>query len=332
MTHRSASPSQAFEIADNVRAIRLDPPAEPFPIPIVMLPSLFNRFQVFDLHPNRTFAGFLHQHDLDVWIVDWGEPVGHWRGPDFEDYTDRYLEQVLNVVEAKTGAGEVSLLGYSLGGVFAVISASLHPDRIRNLITLTTPVDTWKTGIVAAWSQVFPVEVVVGAIGRIPAWAPQVGFWTLALPRLDRLWKAFSADLRTPEDRDVLKAVGRWVRDSVPFSGPAYRTLVRDVYRRNGLLRGMTVGDKHVDISKITANLLTITASEDHLCPPESSYALNERVGSADQTSLTVPGGHLGAVIGKRARTVLWTRIVDWLVHRSGHAPAGLIPGGVIDE
>jgi len=138
--------------------------------------------------------------------------------------------------------------------------------------------------------------------------------------------------MKTPEDREVLKAVGRWIRDSVPFSGPAYRTLVRDVYRRNGLIRGMSVGGKRVDLGNITADLLSITASEDHLCPPAAAFALNERVRSVDQTSLTVPGGHLGAVIGKRARTVLWTRLVDWLVHRSGHAPAGLIPGGVIDE
>ena len=64
-----------------------------------------------------------------------------------------------------------------------------------------------------------------------------------------------------------------------------------------------------------------IHAAEDHPGPPDSAFALNEGAGTADETFLAVPGGHLGAVIGWRAENVLWTRLVDWLSMRSGHEP-----------
>lgn len=60
---------------------------------------------------------------------------------------------------------------------------------------------------------------------------------------------------------------------------------------------------------------------EDHLGRPDSAFALNEAAGTADETFLTGPGGHLGAVNGRRAEHVLWTRLVDWLSMRSGHEP-----------
>ena len=74
-----------------------------------------------------------------------------------------------------------------------------------------------------------------------------------------------------------------------------------------------------VDLSTIHAAVFSIAASEDHLCPPAASYALNDVVASSDETAITVPGGHLGSVIGSRARHVLWTRLVEWLEPRAGH-------------
>ncbi len=77
-----------------------------------------------------------------------------------------------------------------------------------------------------------------------------------------------------------------------------------------------------MELGDIEAALLTITASDDHLCPPQSSQALNRAVATEDETAIMVPGTHLGAVIGPKAHHLLWTRIVDWLEHRSGHHPA----------
>ena len=42
--------------------------------PILLVPSLINRWYVLDLAPGRSFAGWLVEQGHDVYIIDWGSP------------------------------------------------------------------------------------------------------------------------------------------------------------------------------------------------------------------------------------------------------------------
>ncbi|MCP4305700.1 MAG: hypothetical protein GY926_14530 [bacterium] len=69
------SPAEIYEVVDDVRLHRLQPAGtDVYPVPIVLVPSLLSKWYVFDLHPARTMAGFLRDHQYDVWVVDWGKP------------------------------------------------------------------------------------------------------------------------------------------------------------------------------------------------------------------------------------------------------------------
>ncbi len=320
-TGRSAA--DVIEIVDDVRVHRLHHPVPErrYPVPVLLVPSLLSKWYVFDLHPRRSLAGYLRDHDFDVWIADMGRPNRKRPTPGFDAYMS-YLAQIGDEIEEVSDGIPPSVLGYSLGGVLATVFASLHPLRTANLITLTTPIDFHRTGLVAAWSRYFPVDPFVDFWGNVPSWFYRTGFNLLAVPRAHLLWRAFGEDMKTAEGRSVVNAVRHWIGDGVPVAGELYRTLVSDCYKHNRLVKGqLAVGGRMVDLSDIRVPLLTITAMEDHLCPPGAAEALNAAVSSDDETSLEVPGGHLGAVIGSLAQHVLWTRLVDWLEGRSGHHP-----------
>jgi polyhydroxyalkanoate synthase len=323
-TGSSRSPADIYHIADDVRLHRLRPATgDLYPVPIVLVPSLLSKWYVFDLHPARTMAGFLRDHLYDVWVVDWGKPYRKRPTPSFETYVDDYLAAAIDDITGAAGIDQVTVLGYSLGGVMSTVFTALYPDRVRNLITLTTPIDFHRTGLTAIWARYFPINPFVDFWGNIPGWWLRGAFTLAAGPRRMALMRTLRGDMDTQEGRAVVNEVRKWIRDGVPVAGEMYRTLVHDCYKHNMLIRqSLPIGGRTVDLGDIESALLTITASEDHLCPPKSAEALNRAVASEDETAISVPGGHLGAVIGPKAHHLLWTRIDDWLSERSGHHPA----------
>jgi polyhydroxyalkanoate synthase len=61
-----------------------------------------------------------------------------------------------------------------------------------------------------------------------------------------------------------------------------------------------------------------VTASRDTICPPDAAEALNAKVSSADQQVLTIPGGHVGAVVGSKAPRKLYPAVAEWLKDKVG--------------
>jgi polyhydroxyalkanoate synthase len=316
------SSAEIFEVSEGVRLHRIRPSGETFPIPVVLVPSLLSKWYVFDLHPERSLAGFLRDHEFDVWAVEWADPWRERPTPGFDTYIDDYLASAIDEITGTTEVGQVTLLGYSLGGVMSAIYTAAYPGRVRNLMTLTTPIDFHKTGANAVYARYFPIDLFVDFWGNVPAWWFQTGYTWAAILRAPALYSAFKGDMRTPEGREVVKEARHWLWDDVPVAGEMFRTLIRECYKENRLVRDtFALGGRPVHLSDIECSLLVISASSDSLCPTPSAEALNHAVSSEDETSITVPGSHLGAVVGQEAHQLLWTRIVDWAESRSGHHP-----------
>lgn len=98
-----------------------------------------------DGHPVMILPGFLaadgytakmrqHLKALGYVVYPWG--LGRNRG--LRENTYYQLEQRLRTVVAHHGQ-KISLVGHSLGGIYARLLASYHPDLIRQVITLGSP-------------------------------------------------------------------------------------------------------------------------------------------------------------------------------------------------
>jgi polyhydroxyalkanoate synthase len=117
-----------------------------------------------------------------------------------------------------------------------------------------------------------------------------------------------------PRARAAFDALEEWASDNVAFPAAAYRTYIRELYQQNQLARGEHhVGGRRVDLKSIRCPLLTIAADRDTICPAPAARALDELCGSSDKESIVVPGGHVGAVVGSRAQSVLYPAIGRWL-------------------
>jgi polyhydroxyalkanoate synthase subunit PhaC len=222
-----------------------------------------------------------------------------------------------------SGADELTLLGWCMGGTLAAMYAAVLGDAVRNLVLLTTPIDM-ATSRYTTWvaRESFDPSAVTGAYPSVPGGLidfanktlkPVANNWTT----YRRLWE----DVYAGKDRRVAyQAMAKWVADNPNFPGRAFRDWITLMYKENALVRGrIRLREHRVDLAQIEQNLLVVTAGADHIAPREGTTPLLDIVSSADVTHFDRPGGHIGLMIGSAARNGLWPDITQWLAQRSSH-------------
>lgn len=289
-------------------------------IPLLMVPAMINRHYVLDLKPGRSLVEYLLSRGIDIYMLDWGIPGSEDRVLTWDHYITVYLHNVINQVRRLSKTEHISLLGYCMGGTMTVVYASFYPDVVRNLITLTAPVNFHDDGLLSMWTkkEYFDVNRVVDVLGNVPPHLMQSIF--MMLKPMNQFSKLVNLTEKLDDDEfvDLFFAMETWVNDNIPFPGEAFRKYIRDCYQENLLCQNkLEVGGQLVDLKKITAPLLIIAAAKDHICPPDSATILQDLVSSDDKEVVVLPGGHVGIVAGGTALKTLWPTIADWLVARS---------------
>lgn len=282
--------------------------------PLLLVPSLINRWYVLDLRPGASLAAALVAAGVDTWCLDWGVPEDEDRYLTWEDVLSR-LDRAARFVQRTTGAPKLSILGYCMGATLSSIWAALHPSRVASLINLAGPIDFSRAGQLA--TMVRPDWFDVGALTETGNVAPlqlQSGFFALRPTQPQAKLAGYLERCHDPGARAAFDALEGWASDNVPFPAAAYRTYIEELYQQNALYRGThRAFGRAADLSAIRAPTMVIGAERDAICPVEAASALLDRVSSTKRELLVVPGGHVGAVVGSRASKVLYPAIAKFV-------------------
>ncbi len=318
-----ATPSDAVFRLDKLRLLRYVTDVEQqFSTPLLVVFALVNRPYILDLRPGKSVVSHFVNRGFDTYNLDWGVPTDGDRFLNMEDYIERYLDTVVDQVRSRTGSDRISILGYCMGGSMSAMYAALHPEKIKNLILLAAPVD-WSNReyLLAKWTDasVFDVDKLMQVYGNAPAELLQ-GSFQLLKPVSTLVEKYFSF-YENMEDEKFLEdffAMETWLNDNIPVAGEMFRQFVKYCMQQNKLIQGkLRIGDRVVDLRKITCPILNLTATQDHLVPPELSLPFNDAVGSTDRKSINFPAGHIGLAVGTKANRELWPSVCDWVAERS---------------
>ncbi len=288
-------------------------------VPVVIAYALVNRPYMLDLQPDRSFIRRLLQQGLDVYAIDWGYPARADKYLSLDDYLNVFLNDGVDFIRASTKHDAINLMGICQGGTFSTIYAALHPQKIKNLITIVTPVDfSTNDGLLFRWSKSMNVDAMVDIYGLIPGDVLSAGY--LMLRPFMKISKYIEV-LDVMDDREKLEnflRMEQWILDSPAHAGECYRQFVKALYQQNKLVEGgLVVGEQQVDIKKITMPLLNIYASDDHIVPPSASIPLNGLVGSADKELYSFKGGHIGVFVSAKSQRELAPAIANWLHQRA---------------
>jgi polyhydroxyalkanoate synthase subunit PhaC len=289
--------------------------------PVLLVMSLVSKSYIFDLRPGSSFVEVLLGKGLDVFLLDWGIPDEQEAKNTFETYCDDYLNRAVDVVCDETDADSVTMLGYCLGGVLALLHVAGNPDSpVRNLACMATPVDYTKMGPMTALTSDGRLEIedMIDETGNVPADSILNSFRMLK-PTGDvagyaNLWQNMWND----EYMEAYQAMTGWSRDQIPFPGATMRQMIRWFNRDNALLNDtVRMGARKVSLRDITIPFLSVLAEKDHIAPPEAVSPLIDLVGSEDKTEMRLPAGHVGLMVGRAASKHTMPAIADWLVSRS---------------
>jgi polyhydroxyalkanoate synthase len=116
-------------------------------------------------------------------------------------------------------------------------------------------------------------------------------------------------------------AIERWGSDNISFPGACYARYIEALYRGDGLMRGtFSLSGERVDLGRITCPVRAVTFEHDHIVPWKSAAVLLERVSSAERDHVHLPGGHVGAVVSRKASASLWPKLSSWWTERDDAA------------
>jgi polyhydroxyalkanoate synthase len=290
--------------------------------PIVLVYALIKRPFVLDLQQGKSVVESLLKQGFEIYLIDWIPPTkaDRWRG--FETYVNEDLANAVRAVQIAEGVEQVTMLGYCFGALLALLYTPGHRESVRNLITLTIPFDMGRREL--AFYNLMDgmtdaaVELIAQVYGNCPAWMVNGGFVAMA-PVHHALDKYVGLYRNAKRDgyAEMFELFEHWMQSDVPIAGQIFRELVKQVFKRNALVKGeFKLGDKLVDLKEIKCPLLNVVAEYDDVVHPQSSLPLPEYVGSEDKRNLTFPTGHLGAVVSAGAIGKLWPQVGEWLATR----------------
>jgi polyhydroxyalkanoate synthase len=286
--------------------------------PLLIVYALVNRPYMMDLQEDRSLIRGLLAQGLDVYLIDWGYPDGADRFITLSDYIDGQLAGCVEHILKSHGLDALNMLGVCQGGVLSLCFSALYPQRVRNLVTMVTPVDFHTPAdLLSKWVRKIDVAAMVGD-GNVSGDTLNQLFLSLMPFRLTQ--QKYVDLLAGSPDRarvENFMRVEQWIFDSPDQAGAAFREFVVWFYQENRLAQNrLEIAGRKVDLGTVRVPILNLIGKRDHLVPPQASLALQRLAGTDDYTALEFDLGHIGMYISARAQHEVPAAIAQWLASR----------------
>ena len=268
---------------------------------VVFVPSLINPPRVLDLARGNSLLRWLARQGVRPMLVDWGTPGPEDRDMDVAGHVEQLLLPLLRALRAPP-----VLAGYCLGGTMAMAAASRTPTAGLALIAAPWHFAGYgdsRSAMSELWDAAFePCE----KLGLVPMEVLQSGFWQLDPRRTIAKFERFGQIPPGSAQARSFVALEDWANEGAPLTFGAGRQLFDDFLVADLPGRGKwEVGGQIVRPEAIDAPIMSFVSTSDRIVPAATST----RIGAQTQVSL----GHVGMIVGARARPALWQPLADWL-------------------
>lgn len=270
--------------------------------PVVVIPSLINPPFIVDLTRQQSLLRWLAGRGHRTFLLDWGAPDATARTMDIGDHVTQLLLPLIR----KLGQPPI-LIGYCLGGTIAAAAACLTPVAGLAMIAAPWHFDGFdasaRARIAALWTS---TRSACDAMGLVPMEVLQAGFWQLDPARTIAKYESFTAMAPgSPAARSFI-ALEDWANAGAPLPYAAGAQMFEALFADNVTGTGKwTVGGSLIDPATLVCPTIDFVSLHDRIVPAASA------IGFADQRKLAA--GHVGMVVGSRARLELWEPLDDWI-------------------
>lgn len=287
--------------------------------PVLLVTPLAAPALCYDLRRGCSLVEHLCSEGRPTYLVEYGEVSFANRTLGMEHWVDEVIPAAVRAVSEHAGGRPVHIVGWSLGGTFAMLTAADQQDLpIGSLTVLGTPADVTLVPLVAPIRPLLNLNDgrLVTALYRLLGGAPRpLVQRAFQLSSFDKLVTKPIALATRLDDTDFLaqvEAVDRFAANMIAYPGRTFGQLYHRIFKGNQLSRGtVTMDDRRIELADLRTPLLIFAGAGDGIAPVPSVRALVELVPNVTQLRFEiVPGGHLGMLTGRAARRTTW-RILD---------------------
>jgi polyhydroxyalkanoate synthase len=292
----------------------------PLQTPVLLIPPLMVQPYVYDLAPHHSLLVTLRDAGLDPFVIDFGVPDRGDARLTLDDYVLDFVPKCIERTLQASGAEQLAVVGYCMGGLFGLIHAgTFRDDRVRALVTIGAPVNFRRMGVVTVASRLGApvIDPLIDLVGNVPGWLSSGAFKAITGPQLLKGYLHLLTHLGDEEQVAAFRAINYWINDLIPFPKEAFRQVFHEIVFGDKLRRGeLVLGGRRCDPRAVTCPLLAFAGKTDRVAPPSSIREIVELVGSSDKTLVVAPGGHAGVMAGSRAPQEVWRPLAAWLTER----------------
>ena len=303
--------------------------------PVLLVTPLAAPAICFDLRRGCSLVEHFVSGGRPTYLVEYGNVSFRDRNLGLEHWVEEVVPAAVREVSAHAGGRPVHVVGWSLGGIFAMLAAADSPELpIASLSVIGSPVDVTRVPLVAPLRPLLDLTGGHGLVTRAyraagGAPTPLVR-WAFQLSSFQKLVTKPLAIATHLDDTDFLaqvEAVDRFTAKMTAYPGRSFGQLYHRFAKGNALATGaVEIGDHEVALADIAAPTLVFAGATDGIAPVEAVRAVLPLLsGARDVRFEIVPGGHLGMLTGRAARGTTWQVLDEWIAQWSdavGEPPA----------
>ena len=270
-------------------------------IPVLIVPSMINKYYALDLAPKRSFVEFALQQGLQVFMVSWANPTEDHRDWNF----DTYLKAIIDAIEVTRNiadAPQVHLLAVCAGGMLTASVIGHLLDKNQDLVRSSTYVVTMLDNAIEETKlSLFTTQETVDLVKQFTqttgvfAGNDMANVFAWMRPN-DLVWNYWINNYlmgNPPPAFDILY----WNNDSTRlpalFHGQLLEVGLRNAFATAGAVSALGTP---LDLKKVNCDIYMVAGLTDHICPWKNVYASAQLFGSQVEFVL-VGSGHVQSFI-----------------------------------
>jgi poly[(R)-3-hydroxyalkanoate] polymerase subunit PhaC len=315
-------PRTLIDQGPNRSVYRMSSPSEPAGPPVLLVPPLAAPASCFDLRRGCSLAEHLVTGGRRTYLVDYGTVAFSDRRLGIEHWIDEVLPRAIRKVSEDSGGQPVRLVAWCLGGLFSLLTTADRPQLpVESIVTIASPVDFSAIPLVAPIRPLieatggYLLTPIYRLFGGAPAYLVEQVFRATGIHK--EITKPL-AILRNLDDREFLaqiEAVDHFMDRMAAYPGRTFGQLYHRFFRTNDLAEGsVDLGGRIISLADVKVPTLVVAGEADNIAPLPAVRCLVELLENAASVRFeSAPGGHLGVLTGRRARTTTWRYIDDFL-------------------
>ena len=291
--------------------------------PVLLVTPLAAPALCFDLRRGCSLVEHFVGAGRPTYLVEYGEVSFKDRALGIEHWIDEVVPAAIRETSAHAGGRPVHVIGWSLGGIFALLTAADSPDLpIASVTAVGSPFDVKKVPMVAPVRPLLNLTEGRGMITRAyqtMGGAPKpLVKWAFQLSSFQKMVTkplAIASNLDDTEFLAQIEAVDRFVANMIAYPGRTFGQLYHRFLKANALVTGsIDFGDRTISVANIEAPVLVFGGATDGIAPIAAVKAVVPLLTGAREVRFEiVPGGHLGMLTGRGARTTTWRVMDEWI-------------------